>query len=109
MAIRVTTSDGEIATSNIFTLTVIASPTQDTYTNAVISDFKTVGKVDDLIIDSNSNLTASSVGQWGMCYLNKNISKLKFTLRPNVADYACLCWYIYNDNGDGTYNMIALE
>lgn len=108
MAIRVTTSDGEIATSNIFTLTVMASPTQDTYTNAVISDFKTVGKVDDLIIDSSSNLTASSVGQWGMCYLNKNISKLKFTLRPNVADYACLCWYIYNDNGDGTYNMIAL-
>ena len=43
-----------------------------------------------------------------MVKLNKTVSKLKFNVRGSQADYGALCWYIYNDNGDGTYNMIAL-
>ena len=43
-----------------------------------------------------------------MVKLNKTVSKLQFNVRGNQADYGALAWYIYNDNSDGTYNMIAL-
>ena len=79
-----------------------------TYTSAVIGDFTTVGNCSGISIDGSNNLVASSLGQWGMVKLNKTVSKLKFNVRSNQADYGALCWYIYNDNGDGTYNMIAL-
>ena len=79
-----------------------------TYTPAVSSDFTTVGNCSGISIDSNNNLVASSLGQWGMVKLNKTVSKLKFNVRGSQADYGALCWYIYNDNGDGTYKMIAL-
>ena len=79
-----------------------------TYTSAVSGDFTTVGNCSGISIDSSNNLVASSIGQWGMVKLNKTISKLRFNVRGNQADYGALCWYIYNDNSDGTYNMIAL-
>lgn len=79
-----------------------------TYTSAVIGDFTTVGNCSGISIDSSNNLVASSLGQWGMVKLNKTVSKLKFNVRGSQADYGALAWYIYNDNGDGTYNMIAL-
>ena len=79
-----------------------------TYTSAVSGDFTTVGNCSGISIDSSNNLVASSLGQWGMVKLNKTISKLRFNVRGNQADYGALCWYIYNDNSDGTYNMIAL-
>ena len=79
-----------------------------TYTSAVSGDFTTVGNCSGISIDSSNNLVASSLGQWGMVKLNKTVSKLKFNVRGSQADYGALCWYIYNDNGDGTYNMIAL-
>lgn len=82
--------------------------TTETYTTADIGTFSTVGNCSDISIDSNGNLVAASLGQWGMVKLDKTVSKLKFTVRDSVADYGALCWYIYNDNGDGTYNMIAL-
>ena len=82
--------------------------TTETYTTADIGTFSTVGNCSDISIDSNGNLVAASLGQWGMVKLDKTVSKLKFTIRDSVADYGALCWYIYNDNGDGTYNMIAL-
>ena len=78
-----------------------------TYTPAVSSDFTTVGNCSGISIDGSNNLVASSLGQWGMVKLNKTVSKLKFNVRGSQADYGALCWYIYNDNGDGTYNMIA--
>lgn len=78
------------------------------YTSAVIGDFTTVGNCSGISIDSSNNLVASSIGQWGMVKLNKTVSKLQFNIRSNQADYGALAWYIYNDNGDGTYNMIAL-
>ena len=80
----------------------------ETYTTADIGTFSTVGKCSGISIDSSGNLTASTLGQWGMVKLDKTVTKLKFTVRDSVADYGALCWYIYNDNGDGTYNMIAL-
>lgn len=67
-----------------------------------------MGKCEGVQVDSSGNLVASTLGQWGMVKLDKTVSKLKFTVRDSVADYGALCWYIYNDNGDGTYNMIAL-
>lgn len=79
-----------------------------TYTTAVIGNFSTVGNCSGIAIDSSGNLTASTLGQWGMVKLDKTVTKLKFTVRGNQADYGALCWYIYNNNGDGTYNMIAL-
>ena len=79
-----------------------------TYTSAVIGDFDTAGNCSGISIDSSNNLVASSIGQWGMVKLNKTVSKLRFNVRGNQADYGALAWYIYNDNGDGTYNMIAL-
>ena len=82
--------------------------TTETYTTADIGTFSTVGKCSGISIDSSGNLTASTLGQWGMVKLDKTVTKLKFTVRDSVADYGALCWYIYNDNGDGTYNMIAL-
>ena len=82
--------------------------TTETYTTADIGTFSTVGNCSDISIDSNGNLVAASLGQWGMVKLDKTVSKLKFTIRDSVADYGALCWYIYNDNGYGTYNMIAL-
>lgn len=82
--------------------------TTETYTTADIGTFSTVGNCSGIAIDSSGNLTASTLGQWGMVKLDKTVSKLKFTVRDSVADYGALCWYIYNDNGDGTYNMIAL-
>ncbi len=82
--------------------------TTESYTTADISVFSTVGKCSDISIDSSHNLVAGTLGQWGMVKLNKTLTKLKFTVRDSVADYGALCWYIYNDNGDGTYNMIAL-
>lgn len=82
--------------------------TTETYITADIGTFSTVGNCSDISIDSNGNLVAASLGQWGMVKLDKTVSKLKFTVRDSVADYGALCWYIYNDNGDGTYNMIAL-
>ena len=82
--------------------------TTETYTTADIGTFSTVGNCSDISIDSNGNLVAASLGQWGMVKLDKTVSKLKFTVRDSVADYGALCWYIYNDNGDGTSNMIAL-
>ena len=82
--------------------------TTETYTTADASVFSTVGNCSGIAIDSSGNLTASTLGQWGMVKLDKTVSKLKFTVRDSVADYGALCWYIYNDNGDGTYNMIAL-
>lgn len=82
--------------------------TTETYTTADIGIFSTVGNCSDISIDSNGNLVAATLGQWGMVKLDKTVSKLKFTVRDSVADYGALCWYIYNDNGDGTYNMIAL-
>ena len=82
--------------------------TTETYTTADIGTFSTVGNCSDISIDSNGNLVAATLGQWGMVKLDKTVSKLKFTVRDSVADYGALCWYIYNDNGDGTYNMIAL-
>ena len=82
--------------------------TTETYTTADISAFSTVGNCSDIGIDSSGNLVAGTVGQWGMVKLDTTVSKLKFTVRDSVADYGALCWYIYNDNGDGTYNMIAL-
>lgn len=83
--------------------------TTDTYTTADISAFSTVGNCSDISIDSSGNLVAATLGQWGMVKLNKTVTKLKFTVRDSIADYGALCWYIYNDNGDGTYNMIALS
>lgn len=80
----------------------------ETYTVAESGNFSTVGKCEGVQIDSSGNLVASTLGQWGMVKLDKSLSKLKFTVRDSVADYGALCWYIYNDNGDGTYNMIAL-
>lgn len=82
--------------------------TTETYTTADIGIFSTVGNCSDISIDSNGNLVTATLGQWGMVKLDKTVSKLKFTVRDSVADYGALCWYIYNDNGDGTYNMIAL-
>ncbi len=82
--------------------------TTETYTTADIGTFSTVGKCSDITIDSSGNLAASTLGQWGMVKLDKTVSKLKFNVRDSVADYGALCWYIYNNNGDGTYNMIAL-
>lgn len=82
--------------------------TTETYTTADASAFSTVGNCSGIAIDSSGNLTASTLGQWGMVKLDKTVSKLKFTVRDSVADYGALCWYVYNDNGDGTYNMIAL-
>lgn len=79
-----------------------------TYTTAVINNFSTVGNCSGIAIDSSGNLTASTLGQWGMVKLNKTVTKLKFTVRSSQADYGALCWYIYNNNGDGTYNMLAL-
>ena len=79
-----------------------------TYTSAVSGDFTTVGNCSGISIDSSNNLVASSLSQWGMVKLNKTISKLRFNVRGNQADYGALCWYIYNDNGDGTFNMLAL-
>ncbi len=79
-----------------------------TYNSAVSGDFTTVGNCSGISIDSSNNLVASSLGQWGMVKLNKTISKLQFNVRSSQADYGALAWYIYNDNGDGTYNMIAL-
>ena len=67
-----------------------------------------MGKCEGVQVDSSGNLVASTLGQWGMVKLDKSLSKLKFTVRDSIADYGALCWYIYNDNGDGTYNMIAL-
>jgi beta-glucanase (GH16 family)/lysophospholipase L1-like esterase len=80
----------------------------ETYTVAESGNFSTVGKCEGVQVDSSGNLVASTLGQWGMVKLDKSLSKLKFTVRDSVADYGALCWYIYNDNGDGTYNMIAL-
>ena len=80
----------------------------ETYTVAESGNFSTVGKCEGVQVDSSGNLVASTLGQWGMVKLDKTVSKLKFTVRDSVADYGALCWYIYNDNGDGTYNMIAL-
>lgn len=82
--------------------------TTETYTTADVSAFSTVGNCSGIAIDSSGNLVASTLGQWGMVKLDKTVTKLKFTVRDSVADYGALCWYIYNDNGDGTYNMIAL-
>lgn len=79
-----------------------------TYTSAVSGDFTTVGNCSGISIDSSNNLVASNIGQWGMVKLNKTVSKLQFNVRSSQADYGALAWYIYNDNGDGTYNMIAL-
>lgn len=80
----------------------------ETYTVAESGNFSTVGKCEGVQVDSSGNLVASTLGQWGMVKLDKSLSKLKFTVRDSVADYGALCWYIYNDNGDGTYNMITL-
>lgn len=80
----------------------------ETYTVAESGNFSTVGKCEGVQVDSSGNLVASTLGQWGMVKLDKSLSKLKFTVRDSVADYGALCWYIYNNNGDGTYNMIAL-
>ena len=80
----------------------------ETYTVAESGNFSTVGKCEGVQVDSSGNLVASTLGQWGMVKLDKSLLKLKFTVRDSVADYGALCWYIYNDNGDGTYNMIAL-
>lgn len=80
----------------------------ETYTVAESGNFSTVGKCEGVQVDSSGNLVASTLGQWGMVKLDKSLSKLKFTVRDSVADYGALCWYIYNDNGNGTYNMIAL-
>ena len=80
----------------------------ETYTVAESGNFSTVGKCEGVQVDSSGNLVASTLGQWGMVKLDKSLSKLKFTVRDSVADYGALCWYVYNDNGDGTYNMIAL-
>lgn len=80
----------------------------ETYTVAESGNFSTVGKCEGVQVDSSGNLVASTLGQWGMVKLDKTLLKLKFTVRDSVADYGALCWYIYNDNGDGTYNMIAL-
>ena len=79
-----------------------------TYTTAVIGNFSTVGNCNGIAIDGSGNLTASTLGQWGMVKLDKAVTKLKFTVRSSQADYGALCWYIYNNNGDGTYNMLAL-
>ena len=91
-------------------IVITASATQQltTYTSAVIGDFTTVGDCDGISIDSSNNLVASTLGELGMVKLNKTVSKLKFNVRGNQADHGALVWYIYNDNGDGTYNMIAL-
>ena len=87
----------------------VTPPTpSETYTVAESGNFSTVGKCEGVQVDSSGNLVASTLGQWGMVKLDKSLSKLKFTVRDSVADYGALCWYIYNDNGDGTYNMIAL-
>lgn len=95
-------SDSEVATL------LGNSTTTNTYTTAVVGDFSTVGNCSGIAIDSSNNLTASTLGQWGMVKLDKTVTKLKFTARSSQADYGALCWYIYNNNGDGTYNMIAL-
>ena len=79
-----------------------------TYTTAVVGNFSTVGNCSGIAIDGSGNLTASTLGQWGMVKLNKTVTKLKFTVRSSQADYGALCWYIYNNNDDGTYNMLAL-
>lgn len=87
----------------------VTPPTpSETYTVAESGNFSTVGKCEGVQVDSSGNLVASTLGQWGMVKLDKSLSKLKFTVRDSVADYGALCWYIYNNNGDGTYNMIAL-
>ena len=80
-----------------------------TYTSAVSEDFTTLGECSGISIDSSNNLVASTLDKFGMVKLNKFVSKLQFNVRGNLADYGALCWYIYNDNGDGTYNMIALS
>ena len=107
------TQDGhKLLASKLSACKIISSSsgggTTETYTTADIGTFSTVGNCSDISIDSNGNLVAASLGQWGMVKLDKTVSKLKFTVRDSVADYGALCWYIYNDNGDGTYNMIAL-
>ena len=79
-----------------------------TYTSAVSEDFTTLGECSGISIDSSNNLVASTLDKLGMVKLNKTVSKLKFNVRGNQADHGALVWYIYNDNGDGTYNMIAL-
>ena len=87
----------------------VTPPTpSETYTVAESGNFSTVGKCEGVQVDSSGNLVASTLGQWGMVKLDKSLSKLKFTVRDSIADYGALCWYIYNNNGDGTYNMIAL-
>ena len=81
----------------------------DNYINAPIDRFHAVGNCDGISIDSSGNLTASTLGQWGMVYLGLPLRKLRFTVRTSQADYGALCWYIYKNNGDGTYNMLALD
>ena len=79
-----------------------------TYTSAVSEDFTTLGECSGISIDSSNNLVASTLDKFGMVKLNKFVSKLQFNVRDTQADHEALCWYIYNNNGDNTYNMIAL-
>ena len=80
----------------------------DNYITATVDQFHPEGNCDGIAIDGSGNLTASTLGQWGMVKLDKTVSKLRFTVRTSQADYGALCWYIYNNNGDDTYNMLAL-
>ena len=79
-----------------------------TYTSAVSSDFIAVGNCSGISVDSSNNLVASISSPWGMIRLNKAASGLKFNVRGINNDSGALSWYIYKDNGDGTYDMIAL-
>lgn len=83
-----------------------------TYISAVIGDFTTLGECSGISIDSNNNLVASTLAQWGAVILNKPVKKLQFNVRDNQDDHGVLCYYIYNTYKDGAnnkYNMIALS
>ena len=98
-------------TSDVY-ITVVTTATSsgstDNYINATVDQFHPEGNCDGIAIDTGGNLTASTIGQWGMVRLGVPLRKLRFTVRTSQADYGALCWYIYNNNGDGTYNMLAL-